>query len=53
MRWLRQNKNTIADTLSRFVDLDDWGIHRLWYSKSKRNGATWMWTILPMKATPS
>ncbi len=27
LRWLRRNKNTIADELSRFVDLDDWSIH--------------------------
>ncbi len=27
LKWLRRNKNTIADKLSRFTDLDDWGIH--------------------------
>ncbi len=26
LRWIRRNKNEIADTLSRFIDLDDWGI---------------------------
>ncbi len=26
MRWIRRDKNKIADKLSRFVDLDDWGI---------------------------
>ncbi len=27
LKRLHRNKNTIADELSRFVDLDDWGIH--------------------------
>ncbi len=26
VRWLRRSKNKVADTLSRFTDLDDWGI---------------------------
>ncbi len=26
VKWLRRNKNMIADKLSRFIDLDDWGI---------------------------
>ncbi len=27
MKWIRRTKNTVADSLSRFVDLDDWGVH--------------------------
>ncbi len=26
LKWIRRTKNTVADHLSRFVDLDDWGI---------------------------
>ncbi len=26
VKWLRRTKNSVADTLSRFIDLDDWGI---------------------------
>ncbi len=26
VKWIRRDKNSVADTLSRFVDLDDWGI---------------------------
>ncbi len=26
VKWLRRTKNSVADALSRFIDLDDWGI---------------------------
>ncbi|MCP4605812.1 MAG: hypothetical protein GY847_35710, partial [Proteobacteria bacterium] len=26
IKWIRRTKNTVADGLSRFVDLDDWGV---------------------------
>ncbi len=26
VKWIRRTKNLVADTLSRWIDLDDWGI---------------------------
>ncbi len=43
LKWLRRNKNTIADKLSRFVDLDDWGIHPTLVNKLQE--AWWPCTI--------